>query len=459
MEKWLEPALAYIPNWLAYQMRQSGQPGVSYAITYRGEVVAEGAFGHADLDARVKMTPRHRQRVASHSKTFTAAGIMKLREQGRLKLDDAVGQYVKGLHPEIAAVTIAQLLSHTSGVIRDGFDSGQWQNRRPFLNEAEIRADLKDGPTIPPNTRFKYSNHGYGLAGMVIAAITGEAYNSWIAREIVAASGLTETQPDAPIGANQPFARGHSSKILLGRRMVIEGENSTHDLASATGFISTAADLARFFASLSPEAEKSVLSVASRREMTRRQWREEHSSIERWYGLGTISASLAGWSFFGHSGGFQGYITRTICVPAEHLSISVLTNAADGLSHFYLDGMVHILAAFRKRGAPTREAARWKGRWWSLWGAFDLLPIGDRVVVANPAFFNPLMDASEIAPEAGTEGGVRQGRIVLAGGFANHGEKARLELDARGKPSTFWHSGGKMLPERAAKAELRGISG
>ena len=58
--------------------------------------------------------------MASHTKTFTAAGVMKLREQGRLRLDDAVGQHVGGLHPEIARTTLAQLLSHSAGVVRDG---------------------------------------------------------------------------------------------------------------------------------------------------------------------------------------------------------------------------------------------------------------------------------------------------------------------------------------------------
>src|SRR5580692_9931595 len=113
---WLEPALAYIPQWLGYQMRATEQPGCVLAIGYSGELVLEAAFGHADRAAGEAMTPRHRFRVASHSKSFTAAAMLKLREQGRVKLDDAVGQYVTGLHPDIAAATISQLLSHTAGI-------------------------------------------------------------------------------------------------------------------------------------------------------------------------------------------------------------------------------------------------------------------------------------------------------------------------------------------------------
>src|SRR5206468_10902388 len=114
--------------------------------------------------------------------------------------------------------------------------------------------------------RFKYANHGFGLAGMVIEAITGEPYRDWIKREIVEAVGLTETEPDMPIAAEVPMAHGHSGKWPIGRRLVISGDKPTNALAPATGFVSTAADLVKFFAQLDPAPRRSVLSVAGRRE-------------------------------------------------------------------------------------------------------------------------------------------------------------------------------------------------
>src|SRR5204862_6323074 len=117
------------------------------------------------------------------------------------------GDYVDGLHPQIARATIAQLLSHTAGIIRDGKDAGQFVDRRPYLNEAELRADLKLPLVIAPGTRMKYSNHGFGLLGLIIEAVTGEPYAAWIKREIVVAAGLTETTPDMPLRRGTPFAR------------------------------------------------------------------------------------------------------------------------------------------------------------------------------------------------------------------------------------------------------------
>jgi CubicO group peptidase (beta-lactamase class C family) len=67
-----------------------------------------------------------------------------------------VGQFVDGLHPTVARTTVAQLLSHSAGLIRDGSDAGQFLDRRPFLGDGELMAALKGAPMIEPNTRFKY---------------------------------------------------------------------------------------------------------------------------------------------------------------------------------------------------------------------------------------------------------------------------------------------------------------
>jgi D-alanyl-D-alanine carboxypeptidase len=197
-----------------------------------------------------------------------------------------------------------------------------------------------------------------------------------------------------------------------------------------------------------------VLAAASWREMIRPQWHEEHSSLGRDYGLGIISGKLGDWRWFGHSGGFQGYITRTATLVGQDLTVSVLTNAADGLAHPWLDGAVHILRRFAAEGAPSRKVSGWTGRWWSVWCAFDLLPLGKKVLVALPAQLNPVLDASELAVE-----GSDKGRIALAGGFANHGERVRRVRDARGKVTEFWLAGARLVSEARLAKELEGRYG
>jgi CubicO group peptidase (beta-lactamase class C family) len=448
MPGWLSSALDYIPEWLAFQMRMSEQPGCIIAIAHRGKIVLERAYGTADLATGEPLTPRHRFRVASHSKSFTAAGVLKLRERGALKLDDPVGQFVGKLHPEVARVTLSQLLSHSAGLIRDGDDAGQFTDRRPFLSADELRATLKQPPVIEPSTRLKYSNIGYGLLGLVIEAVTEQTYGAWIKREIVDAARLEETATDMPIGDDTPFARGHTGRLVVGKRLTIPGDFVTHAIGPAGGFVSTAADLARFFGQLSPQARKSVLSVASRREMVRRQWREPHSSFERYYGLGTMSGSADGWDWFGHSGGLQGYISRTSVLPAQELTISVLTNAIDGWAHAWLEGAIHILQAFAKHGPPTRKVKDWTGRWWSLWNAADLVPMGDKVLVATPATWTPLLNATEIEVT-----GPSEGRIALTGGYGSQGEPVRCVRNRSGIAEVHF-AGTRVVPEEKLAAEM-----
>jgi D-alanyl-D-alanine carboxypeptidase len=425
MPVWLESGLAYVKVWLAHQMRKTEQPGCSVAISYRGNIVLSEAFGTANLHTGEALTPEHRFRVASQSKSFTAVALMKLREQGKVTLDNRIGQFVAGLHPDIAAATIAQLLSNTTGMFRDGLDGGYWSDREPFPSKARLLRDLTLPPTIDAGSRLKYSNHGFALAGLVIEAIVQEPYVQWMQREVNAAASLSNTTADITSEAMLHLASGHSDKTLLGRRLVFHGDQLTEALAPATGYVSTAADLCRFFSQLSPSADTSLLSPGSRREMTRPQWRDPYSSDQQSYGLGIISGTLNGWDWFGHSGGFQGYLTRTAVVPDQALAVSVLANASDGKSQDWLNGVLGILQRFHNTPLPAQRNLDWSGRWWSVWGPVDLMAIGDRVVLASPDLADPLLKATEcqlIGPD--------EARIVEASAFGNYGETVKL---VRGK--------------------------
>ena len=110
------------------------------------------------------------------------------------------------------------------------------------------------------------------------------------------------------------------------------------------------------------------------------------------------------------------------------MTISVLTNAIDGWAHSWLDGTAGILQSFARNGAPTRKVRDWGGRWWSLWSAVDLVPMGAKVLVANPGLINPLADAGELEITGRTTG-----RIAVAPGFASHGEAVRCARTKSGR--------------------------
>lgn len=308
---------------------------------------------------------------------------------------------------------------------------------------------MKSPPTIEPNSRFKYSNHGFGLLGLVIEAITKEPYRTWIEREIVEAAGLRETQSDMPLTRGTPFARGHTPRLPVGRRLVVPGDYLENAIRPAGGFVSTAADVARYFAQLAPNAKHSVLSAGSRREMTRKHWRNPHASIEGYYGLGTMSGSTAGWDWFGHTGGLHGYISRTAVIPACELTIAIFTNSSDGWALPWVDGAMHILRAFSTRGAPQKQVRDWTERLWSTWSAFDLVPIGDRVLVATPQAINPFMDVAEIQVT-----GKDKGTIAASMGYSSYGEAVRRVRGKNGKVTEVWLAGSKLRPEKVVAEEL-----
>lgn len=449
MARWLENALDYINDWLDFQMRLTRQPGCVVAVAHKGRIVFERAYGYANAIKGERLTPRHRFRVASHSKSFTAAAVLKLRESGKLSLDDPVGRYVDGLHPSIAAVTLTQLLSHGAGIIRDGADAGQWIDERPFANEAELRAALIEPPLITPNTRMKYSNHGFGLLGLVIEAVTGERYGDWISRKILSPLKLTETRPDGPFVDGVPVARGHSAELPLGRRVIIPGDNPTNALAAATGFVSTAADLVRFFTSLDPDSKHSVISPASRRAMLHRQWHDPHAAVESYYGLGLCLGSAGGWEWAGHGGGFQSAKTFTAMFPGRELCFSVLTNASDGMAETCREGLIHILRTFATNSVAKARTRSWKGRWWSLGDVVDLVPFDGRVLIAAPDQLNPFGAADEICVTTRD-----RGVISLSGGYGIHGETARLVRGRDGKVREVWLGGDRWVSERRMAANM-----
>ncbi len=450
MTKWLNNAIRYVDEWLDFQMRLTRQPGCVLAFANKGRLIFEKAYGHADVVHRRRMTPRHRFRVASHSKSFTAAAILRLKEEGKLRLDDLAGTYVEGLHPSVARVTLSQLLSHGAGVVRDGRDAGQWSDERAFADRTELRAALAEPLVIPPDSRMKYSNHGFGLLGLVIESVTGETYGSWITRNIVRTSGLRETTPDMPVARGTPLARGHGSQLPLDRRVVIPADNCTRGLAPATGFVSTAGDLARFFASLDPDSRRSVLTPESRRAMIHWQWRDPHSSDDGGYGLGMCLGFFGGLEWAGHGGAFQGVRSCTVMLPGSGLCFSVLANATDGLAEPWAEGIVRILRVFRDNPLPGPSARSWTGRWWNSGEAVDLVAFGNRVLVAQPDRLDPFKAADEITL---TE--EHQGTISLSGGYGIHGEPARLERGRDGKVNEVWFGGFRWVGERRHRAELK----
>ena len=104
---------------------------------------------------------------------------------------------------------------------------------------------------------------------------------------------------------------------------------------------------------------------------------------------------------------------------------------------------------FARNGAPSRRVKDWSGRWWSLWGAIDLVPMGDKVLTIMPGFPSPFTDADEIAVS-----GRNTGRIALANGYGSHGEPVRCLRAKSGQITALWLGASKLLPAARAAREI-----
>jgi CubicO group peptidase (beta-lactamase class C family) len=446
----------YFDSWLAFRQRYDRIPGMQAAVLYDGELLLSTAHGEADLETHTALTPRHLFRVASHSKTFTATAVLQLVERRSLRLDDSAGHWLPFLaETPLGDVSIRELLSHGAGVIRDGLDGDHWQLFQAFPDEERLQAIGTDGADIlPANERFKYSNIGYSLLGMIIAAATDQSYNDYVREHIVDRLGLTDTGPEYDSARATEYATGYSALAYTDRRIPIE-QVDTAAMASATGFYSTASDLVRYVAAHF-HGDDRLLSDASKRKQQRTEW---SIGVEGEYALGFDIEKVGDRRVLGHGGGWPGHITNTRFDPVDRLAVSVLTNAIDGKAATYGIGFMRLVelalkATDEPSGATEVDLDRFCGRFANLWGVSDVVRLGDRLYQVTPTGDDPTEEPMLLTVVDDTTLRMTGGEDV---GFASPGELLRYNFGPDGVESVRGGNGTTGYPydRFAAAAQSR----
>ena len=443
-------AVSYADRWIGYQWSMRDLPGVVVGVTHRGETLLSRAYGFADRERRIAMTPDHVFRIASHSKTFTATAVMQLVERGALRLDDPIGRYVGWLTgSETAAITLRQLLHHAAGLTRDGSDADYWQLDRPFPDVDELRRLVEDGgQVLPANDTFKYSNIGYSLLGLAIEAAGGMPYAAFVTEHIVRQLGLTDTGPDTDESMRSRLVTGYSRPFLDFPSVPLV-DVGTGSMAPATGFYATAADLCRY-ASAHVLGDNRVLSDASKREMQVPSW--EIDFAEERYGLGLAVLDLGTRRLVGHGGSFPGHATRTWLDPHDGLVVVVLINQSNGPARTLATGIVKIIdTALNRADVPVDEShERFAGRFVSSWGVTDVVRLGSALVLLDPEADDPVNEVTELdVVDADTA------RITKTGGYASKGQTLRYVRDDAGMVRVVNIAGIRSYPEEIYRERLK----
>jgi CubicO group peptidase (beta-lactamase class C family) len=333
-------------------------------------VVRDGTVAHVtgagDLPAA---GPDMQYRIGSISKTFTAALVLALRDEQRLRLDDPLDRYLAGT--PVGEVTLRQLLSHAGGLQRE--PDGDWWERSAGRDLGGLLADLHPGKAAhPPLRGYHYSNLAFGLLGAVTARVAGEDWAAQVATRLLEPLGMGRTTYHPA----EPFARGYVVHPWLGTLR----EEPRHDggaMAPAGQLWSTVADLAKWAAFLA-EPAAAVLAPQTVAQMCAPAVIADPETWTSGYGLGLQLWRRGERVYAGHSGSMPGYLAILAVHRPSRTAVVAFANAYSlrgiGITRLGLDLLDTVLdlepgrpappAPWRPGAVPPGDVEPLTGRWW-----------------------------------------------------------------------------------------------
>jgi len=192
--------LAKVDKIFADWRKDQNVPGLVWGIVEDGKLVAIKSQGVAELERGTPVGPDSLFRIASMSKAFTALAILKLRDEGKLRLDELAEAYMPEMRgwkyptSDSPRITVRDLLNHAGGFVEDN----PWGDRQQVLSPAEFTAILSQGVDFAtaPRTGYEYSNTGYAILGRIITNVSGMPYQDYVRTQIMYPLGMASTGYD-----------------------------------------------------------------------------------------------------------------------------------------------------------------------------------------------------------------------------------------------------------------------
>ena len=354
-------ALHLLDIWMDAAQAYGGIPGASLSVVHDQELVWAKGYGYAHLEGAEPASPSTMYSICSISKLFTAVGVLQLRDQGKLGLDDAVAKHldwfnIKDDYTEAGPVDIEGLLTHSSGLPREAGVPYWTGPDYPFPTPEKIVETLPTQSMLyPPRTYFQYSNLALTLAGEIVAEASGESYDDYIRANILDPLGMSSTFTDLEdrFRGNR-LATGYTARGRDGERHVIP-DYWVRGISPAAGFISTVEDLGRFaswqFRVL--DGDDALLDRNTLRDMHRVHWSEPDGNTT--YGLGFSVWKSDGDTFVGHGGSCPGYRSHLLLRPQDKVATAFMTNGQGVNSRQFAQTAFDIVAP-ALRGAAKKSS-------------------------------------------------------------------------------------------------------
>ncbi len=294
------------------------------AVRDGGDITAR-AYGLADRENDVPVDAETVFDIGSITKQFTAAAILRLQMDGRLSVDDTLGDHVPGLADDKAAITLHQLLTHTAGVPHGFGPDDEPIDRSDFLDRFDATPLASE-----PGTRFEYSNVGYALLAAVIEFETGEPYEAYVRTALFEPAGMLDTGYLIPEWNGHTIAVGydHESGDRFGRpneqRWDVDGPY--WNLLGNGGILSTAADMLRWDEALMSD---DILDAAAKD-----QFFASHvptgpdDEVHYGYGWQIVSIPM-GTPLIKHDGGNAVFYADFVRLVDQDIAVFVATNSDD----------------------------------------------------------------------------------------------------------------------------------
>ena len=340
----LATAFPQIDKLVADFMSRTHVPGAAWGVVIDGELAHLGVAGFRDLPSKSPVTRDSVFRIASMTKSFTAMAVMKLRDEGKLSLDDLAERHVPELkklrYPtsDSPRITVRDLMSHAAGFPEDN----PWGDQQLDASEEQFTRMLEQG--IPfsnaPGVEYEYSNYGFAILGRIVTNVSGQPYRTYIAETILRPLGMASTTLEPGSVPADRLAHGYRWEDETWKE---EPPLPDGAFGAMGGMLTSVADLSKyvgaFLAAWPPRdgAETGPVRRASLREM-QQIWRSRPSIVTRasdgspslnagGYGYGLrVSQSCAFDHSVAHSGGLPGYGSLMQWLPDYGVGIIAFGN-------------------------------------------------------------------------------------------------------------------------------------